>query len=204
MINKLLLTIFSLTFPAALAAVPALAQNTPEAAVISARDQFFDIKRRSIELERMKRESEKRPASRDLTLKFPEIKKDFETIQKLNFDLLKLTAAASAETPLDNAAVSKLAAEINARAARLKSNLFPDEPKQNKEAGNKTQSPAAESESKDLKTLLGALDESINRFVHNGMFRNLKLVNPPDFAKAQKDVETVINLSRAIKVKTKS
>jgi hypothetical protein len=207
MINKLLSAFFSLIFLAAAAAFPAQAQNTPEAAVLSAREQFFDIKRRSIELERMKRDSEKRPVNRDLTRRFPEIKKDFETIQKLNYDLLELTTAA-AKTPLNNATVSKLAAEINTRAARLKSNLFPDdEERQNdKETENKPQSPAAVAslESQDLKTLLRALDESINSFVHNAMFQNLKLVNPSDSAKAQKDVEAIIKISSAIKVKTKN
>lgn len=197
MINKLLLTIFLLAFLAALSP----AQNTPEAAILSAREQFFDIKKRSIELERMKRESEKRPANQDLTLKFPEIKKDFETIQKLNFNLLELAAA---KTPLSDAAVSRLASEINQRAARLKSNLFPDEPKQNRESQNEQQSPAAAAESQDLKTLLGALDESINSFAHNPMFQNLKLVNPSDFVKAQKDLEIVISISHAIKAKTKN
>ncbi|HLL99476.1 MAG TPA: hypothetical protein VK400_00340 [Pyrinomonadaceae bacterium] len=129
------------------------------------------------------------------------IKKDFETIQKLNFDLFELAAA---RTPLNRAAVSKLAAEINQRAARLKSNQFPAEPKQDKDSQNKQQSPAAATESQDLKMLLGALDKSINSFAHNPMFQNLKLVNPSDFVKAQKDLEIVISLSHEIKAKTKN
>lgn len=203
MINKLLLAIFLLSFFALVAASPAPAQNTPEAAIISARDQFFDIKRRSIELERMKRESQKRPSSQNLTLKFTEIKKDFETIQKLNYELLEFAA----KKPLNYAAVSKSASEINQRAARLKSNLFPppdDAEPDDKESPNKEQSPAAKFESQELKTLLGALDKSINNFVHNAIFQNLKLVNPADSVKAQKDLEAVISIAQAIKVKTKN
>lgn len=194
MIKKLFLVIFLLT----ISALATPAQMNPEQALLKARDQFSDIKNRSVELERMKRETSKRPTSQHLTLNFPEIKKDFEKIQKLNSDILQLTAA---KTPPDYAAVTKFVSEINHRAARLRSNLFPSEPKQKNEAKNKQQT---DFESKDIKTLLGVMDKFINSFVHSSIFQNVKLVNSADSIKAQKDLESVINVSYAIKAKTKN
>lgn len=194
MIKKLLMAIFLLTVNAA----AVFAQINPEQSIKNARDQFSDIKNRSIELERMKREANKRPVSRDFTPKFPQIKEDFEQIQKINGGVLRLTAV---KTPVNYDAVLKLVSEINHRAVRLKSNLFPAEPKQKKEAQNKQQTV---NETENIKTLVEALDKSINSFVHSSIFQNLNLVNSADSLKAQKDLETVIKVSFAIKEKPKN
>jgi hypothetical protein len=190
MIKKLLLAIF--LFAVSAAATPA--QINPEKAILNAREQFFDIKNRSIELERMKRDSHKRPVSRDVTRKFPAIKEDFEQIQKINSDVFKLT---SVKTPIDYAVVLKFVSEINRRAIRLKSNLFSAETKMKSKQ-------EIVAEPQDIKTLLVDLDKCINSFVHSSIFQNVKLVNSEDSRKAQKDLETVINVSNAIKVKTKN
>ncbi len=175
-----------------------LAQSTAEQAVKNARDRFSDIKNRSIEMERIKREANKRTVGENFTLKFSEIKEDFERIQKINDDLLRLTAA---ETPPNYPTVLKFVSEVNRRAARLQSNLFPAEPELKKEAKNKQ--PISD-ESPKVKTLLAALDKSINSFVHSSLFQNINLVNTADSLKAQKDLETVINVSSAIKAKIKN
>lgn len=172
------------------------AQAKPEQALNEARDQFFDIKKRSIELERAKREAGKFSISENLTIKFPEIKNDFEEIQKLNDEIFQLTAS---ETLPQNSAVHKSAAAIMRRAVRLQSNLFPTEQKPKKESPEKI----TNQETRDAKTLLKILDESINSFVHNAMFQNINLINPADALKAQKDLETVISASGALKAKTK-
>lgn len=193
MIKKFFLAIFALTVLAAVTS----AQMNPEQAILSAREQFSDIKNRSMELERMKRESYKRAASNIYAAKFPAIKEDFEAIQKLNDAVTKLTAA---KTPLNTTVVAKFVEQINQRAARLKSNLFSDEdePKKNaKENQSKTAVP------RELKTLLADLDKSVVRFVHSPIFQNLNLVNSTDSLKAQKDLEKVIVLSRAVKLQTK-
>ena len=190
MMRKLFLAIFLLTVSAA----ATWAQVSPEQSIINARDQFFDIKNRSIELERTKREGYKRPVGDDSAMKFPEIKEDFERIQRLNSDLFELT---SVKAPIDNAAVLKFVAEINRRAGRLKSNLFTTE----RETKNKGQ---ITPESKDIKRLLSDLDKFINSFVHSSIFQNIKLVNSEDSLKAQKDLETVISISNAIKGKAKN
>lgn len=193
MIKKILLAIFLLGFSAAV--IPA--QANPEQAVLNAREQFSDIKKRSMELERIKRESGKRAVSDNLTQKFPAIKEDFEQIQKINSDVLKLTAA---KQSLNYSAVLKSVAEIKRRAVRLKSNLFASEPEENNETKNKSQ---AIPETQDIKILLGALDKSIDSFVHSSIFQNIKLVNSDDSLKAQNDLENVIKISSAIKEKIK-
>ena len=47
------------------------------------------------------------------------------------------------------------------------------------------------------------MDKSVNSFVHSSMFQNINLVNSDDSLKAQKDLETVIKTSFAIKEKVK-
>ena len=173
-----------------------LAQSKIEQSVINARDQFSDIKNRSAELERMKSDSYKRPVSEKLPVKFPEIKEDFELIQKKNDEILRIIAL---QTPLNYEAVYKLVSEINSRAVRLKSNLFATGASEKKVAKNKQ----GNSEKKDIKTLFVVLDEYINRFVHSSIFQNKNLVNSKDSFKAQEDLEIIIKVSNEIKIKTK-
>jgi len=193
MIKQLLLAIFLLT----VSAVATLAQSSVEQAAKNARDQFTDIKNRSIEMERVKRGANKRTASGNSTPKFPEIKEDFEQIQKICSDVLQSTAV---KTPINYADVLKFVSEINHRAVRLKSNLFSAEPKRKQEAKNKQQIVA---EQQDIKTLLDTLDKSINSFVHSPIFHNVNLVNSQDSLNAQNDLETVIKISFSIKEKAK-
>ncbi len=194
MMKKFLIAIFLLG--ASVAATPA--QSKADQTIANARDEFFDIKNRSIDMERMKREAYKRTVSENFTLKFPEIKEDFERIQKINGEILRLTVA---KTPTNYSTVLKFVSEVNRRAARLQSNLFPAEPELKKEAKNKQ--PISD-ESPDVKTLLAALDESINSFVHSSLFQNINLVNTADSLKAQKDLETIIKVSSRIKAKIKN
>ena len=194
MIKKFFLAIFAL----AVFTIAAGAQMNPEQSVLSAREQFSDIKNRSMELERIKRESYKRPAGNIYATKFPAIKGDFEAIQKLNDAITKLTAA---KTPLNFAAVAKFVEQINQRAARLKFNLFSDETEPKKNAKEIQPETAAQPE---LKTLLDELDKSVVRFVHNPIFQNLNVVNLSDSQKAQKDLDKILTLSRAVKMQTKN
>ncbi len=193
MIKKLFLAIFLVSISAA----ATKAQINPEKAVMTARDQFSDIKNRSLELERMKRESSKRSSDEDMTLNFPRIKEDFEEIQKINSSIFRLI---STQTPARDATVFKLVSELKARAVRLKSHLFADKSDAKKEAKNKRQIV----EQQNLKTLFEALDESINSFVHNPIFHNINIVNSKDSLKAQKDLEIVIDISDAIRAVAKN
>jgi hypothetical protein len=188
--------LLSAIFLLAVSAAATSAQKSVEQAAINARDQFTDIKNRSIEMERIKRDANKRPASDNATPKFPEIKKDFEQIQKLSSDVLELSAV---KTSISYAVVLRFVSEINHRAVRLKSNLFSAEPEQNQEAKNKQQI----FEARDIRTLLNTLDVSINNFVHSSIFQNLSVINSQDSLKAQNDLETVIKISHSIKEKAK-
>ncbi|MCU1288510.1 MAG: hypothetical protein JWN60_739 [Acidobacteria bacterium] len=169
------------------------AQNNPEQALKNVRDRFSDIKNRSIELERTKRDAGKAHRGGDPAQRFPEIKEDFERIQILNTEILQPFVK---KTPLDFSAVYESASEINRRAERLKSNLFSGKAKPPKDSGNKEQIKA---DRQTLENLLIALDNSINDFVHSSIFQNINLVNSKDSLKAQSDLETTIKLSFLIK-----
>lgn len=173
------------------------AQSAAEQAVKNARDQFSNIKNRSIDLERVKRDANKRPATDSSAPRFPKIKEDFEEIQKLGVEALRLTEM---RAPVNYAAVLKYVSEINQRAARLKSNLFSAEPEHERETKNKQQ---IKVEPPDIKTLLENLDKSIYSFARNSIFQNVILVNSQDSLKAQNDLETVIKISSSIKEKAK-
>lgn len=189
MIKQILLAVFLLLV--SFAASPA--QSAAEQAIKNARDQFSDIKERSIEMERVKRDAVKRPATDDSTSKFPEIKEDFEQLQKLSSDVLQLTAV---KTPINYADVLKLISEVNHRAVRLNSNLFSAEPKQKRETKNKQQIVNA---SQDIKTLSEVLDKSVTSFAHNSLFQNVNLVNSQDSLNAENDLQIVIKISSTIK-----
>jgi uncharacterized protein YdhG (YjbR/CyaY superfamily) len=151
-------------------------------------DVMPGVKGRSNEMERVKRDIEKPEKKKSAEETFPQIKEDFEQIQSVNSNVLQATASGAA---LDYARISDAAAEIKKRATRLKSNLFGTEnEKQSKEKEEKVQ--------QDLKTLLPALDDAINSFVHSPMFQNTKVVNPEDSAKARHDLEIVIKLSTRV------
>ncbi len=91
--------------------------------------------------------------------------------------------------------VIKYVSEINRRAERLHSNLFPQE------KDNKSADKVKTSETEDLKTLLNLLDTSITDFVHSPIFRNLNVVNFQESQKAQKDLTLIIEISSAVKEK---
>jgi hypothetical protein len=152
------------------------------------RDSMSDIKGRSNEIERVKREGGK-PASNPEE-RFPQIKEDYERIQIVNSEVLQAGAPGEAK---DYGRVSEAASEIKKRATRLKSNLFAaDSEKQSKEKGQDAEEP------RDLKALLAALDSALNSFIGNPIFQNTKVVDPEDSLKARQDLEKVIKLSARV------
>lgn len=146
------------------------------------------IRTRSGELERVRRESLKpdRKAGPSPEDKFPQIKEDFERIQLVNGDVLQSAAT-------DYAHMAEAAEEVRRRAARLGSNLFPPDHEKKPKAGHKE-----ETDERDLKSLLSALDGAIDRFVHSPIFQNIKVVNPQDSAKARQELEEIIKLSARV------
>ncbi|HZE70208.1 MAG TPA: hypothetical protein VE135_11870 [Pyrinomonadaceae bacterium] len=152
------------------------------------KDNVSDLKGRSNEIERVKRDAEKPEASP--APNFSQIKEDFERIQIINSDVLQVNASSGSPA---YESISEAAAEIKKRAIRLKSNLFPKSEKQSKENG-----PGIENQ--DLKALLGVLDKAVADFTHSPMFQNTKVVTPQDSTNAQKDLEKVIKFSAEIKL----
>src|SRR6185295_658687 len=162
------------------------AQLPPGVGTGGRRDKSIEDKYRSDELERLHRDSHT-PDYRPTAARFPEIKEDFERIQIINSDLLRLAAS---DAGFDYERISEAAAEITKRATRLKSNLFPSGSKEReKEVGPRS------GPQENLKFLLTALDQVILDFVHNPLFQNTKVVNPEDSTRAEKELQKIINLS---------
>lgn len=156
----------------------------PVGADRNARDPTSDIKGRSNEIERIKREAD-HPEERPALPAFPQIKEDFERLQIVNSDILQAGMRAGT---LPYKQISEAAAEMKKRAIRLKSNLFPSDsgerPKEKETKGPQ-----------DMKSLLAALDSALFSFVSSPIFQNIKVVDPQDSLKAQAELEKVIKLS---------
>jgi hypothetical protein len=161
------------------------------------RDSASDVKGRSNEIERVTRDAKKPESRRSENSPAPapapdfeQIKGDFERIQIINADVLQAPVPSGGH---DYERISESASELNNRAIRLRSNLFP--PKPSKES--KEKQPQAEEQ--DLKSLLSSLDDSINSFAHSPMFQNTKVVTPEDSATAQKNLDAIIKISARIR-----
>jgi hypothetical protein len=159
------------------------------------KDSTSDVKGRSNEIERVKRDLEK-PESETTTSAAPpgfsQIKEDFERIQIINSDVLQVNASSGLPA---YERIAEAAAEMEKRAVRLKTNLFAPKPvKQAKE-----KAPSA-TEQQELKALLPALDKAIADFTHSPIFQGTGVANAADIANAQKELEKVINFSGDIKV----
>lgn len=157
------------------------------------RDSASDLKGRSNEMERVSRDAKKpdsRRSENPSAPNFEQIKEDFERIQIINGNVLQAPVPSGGH---NYERISESASELNNRAIRLRSNLFP--PKPSKESKEKP----PQAEDQDLKSLLTSLDESIYRFTHSPIFQNIKVVTPEDSATAQKDLDAVIKASASIR-----
>ena len=163
-----------------------------------------NVKMRSVELERVKREAEKSGKSEyvvvnaDATSKFSEIREDFEGMQKSQAAIVK---AYTMTEKIDYAAISEAAASLNKNATRLNSNLFTTvqvkkKKKKKKKKGEETEGAKVQIEStKSVKDLIVELDNAIGEFVTSKMFGNLQVVEPEVAEKASKDLGRIIATS---------
>jgi hypothetical protein len=155
------------------------------------------IKLRSIELARIKREAGKTPSDNPGPAgvnHFLEIKEDFEKIQLLENDIVKVYTTGK---QIEYTRIAAFSAEINKSASRLKENLFslpnkvpknlPDEP----EIKEKTLP-------NGVKDLIVELDNTIGAFVSNPIFLSSKKAKPKEIEKAETDLAQVIRLSIAL------
>lgn len=164
-----------------------------------------NIKDRSMELERIKREMYKEDS------RFPEdarqmnvarIKKDFERIQVV-FDT-GIVRTYRMSNPMDYGKISESASELRERALRLRSNLFPDLSKKNKEeAAGVAAAKLVGSPSEVVRNLIIGLNGSLAAFVASPIFQNIKVVDPGASEKARLDLETVIAQSLELSEKAR-
>lgn len=155
---------------------------------VSPRDKALEDKYRSDDIERIHRASATIPKERSVT-RFPQIKEDFEGIQLINITTLQ---APTLDLNRDQDRIAEATGEIKKRASRLKSNLFPSDSKVREK-------PSERHYPQGLKSLLADLDRVISNFVHNPMFENTRVVNSEDSAKAEQDLELIIELSTKAK-----
>ncbi|MDQ2747401.1 MAG: hypothetical protein M3T96_09090 [Acidobacteriota bacterium] len=134
------------------------------------------------------------PPEDHLTTIFPQIKEDYESIQKSQVGIID--AYANGKTA-DYAQIAKLAAEINRNAVRLDSNLFspPAAPEAKKE-----EKPTVEknTETKNLRGLIVELDDAVAAFISSSMFQNLRTADPTVSEKARQDLQQIIKSSEAV------
>ena len=164
-----------------------------------------DIKTRSIELERIKRDAEKpdvngqRTPSPEAVAKFEEIKEDFEGLQRKQDEILK---AYTGGKQVDLEKIASNSELMNKHALRLETNLFPavDVKKGKKKPKDmkSEDSPVATLPS-DLKSLIVEQDNTLATFVGNPMFTNPQVANVADNTKAHADLKKLILLTAALK-----
>jgi hypothetical protein len=153
-----------------------------------------NIKDRSIELERIDREMRKSDKSGETTAKmnFEQIKEDFEQIQVV-FDT-GIVKTYQMTNPMDYKKISASASELKDRATRLRSNLFPDRPKKEKDKkANPVIVPLVGAPAEVVKNLIVSLNGSLASFVASPIFQTTnKVVDPKASEAARLDLENII------------
>ncbi len=157
-------------------------------------EKFYEMRDRANELTQMREELSK-PEEKKPEASFPKIKKDFEKLQIINTEKLQKNSIGN---KLNYKLIAEAAEEINDRAFKLKTALFPEE--------NSDKSSVIMPENLtagDFQKIIIALDNSIYRFVSSPIFQNTKLVKPEDSQAAQKELEKIILLSRVLESNAK-
>lgn len=175
--------------------VCANAQNVPPPPTPIAEKDVREntTKMRSIELERIKRESQKNrrvESTKEREIRFAKIKKDFEDIQKLQDSIIKTYTTGKT---INYPKISKAAANMRKNALRLDENLFGA--KQKKEDKNKR---SKNSKQKSVRDLIIELDNAIGKFIKSPIFQNTKVVDSEVSKKAQSELEEIMRLSNML------
>ncbi len=201
---KQAVVLIALIFSAAIWSGVFAQSNTPPPATGDVDLRDTDVKRRSVEMERIERDAKKgdrktsqanKKAAEDrLAAKFGEIKIDYEQMQLSQDAIVKAYQTGS---KIDYAQISKSAQEINKSAARLNSNLFPAEEKdgKKKEEKKKDKSEKQSGQAKSVRDLIVDLDNAIGVFVKSPIFQNLRVVDAEVSKKAERELEKIIELS---------
>lgn len=169
-------------------------QSNAPAVADNANPQDTNIKMRSVELERAKREDERNATAyevainSDIETKFPQIREDFEGIQTSQSAIIK---AYSTGEKVDYATIESSAMEINKSAKRLDSNLFAEKWDDSKDKSKDEEKEQA----KSVRTLIVELDNSIGELVTSSMFQNLRVVDPEVAKKARTNLANIMQIS---------
>lgn len=179
---------------AVVTAQDAPAVSTP--AVADNAQPFNDnIKLRSVELDRIKREAEKTAVLRrenGKELKFSLIKEDFEGIQTQQ---MKIVEAYTMSETVDYKAISKSSDKITEMAVRLRANVFAPEDKPAKTTGDEKENPYF---GKSVRDLIVTLDNAIGEVVTNPMWQKLAVIDRDNSVKAEASLLKVIEASSAL------
>lgn len=154
---------------------------------------------RSIELEKVKRNAN-RPyqsgTNEESSIKFDEVKKDFEDIQRLQMVVVR---AYTHGEKIDYKKIKQASGEMTKRAIRLRDNLFSDSSKSHSVVdGNANAHP------KEVKDLIVQLDNAVWIFVDSPIFKDLKTVDPVASEKTNDDLSRIISLSRLLSIKAEA
>lgn len=169
----------------------------------NATPQDNTIKMRSVELERVKRqsttpESEKfAPVNSKIEAKFPEIKEDFEGMQVAQAAIV--TAYSTGKT-IDYALIETNAEAVTAKAKRLDGNLFPEASTEKKKSEPKK---SEEEKPKTIRELIVELDNTIGSFVSSKIFANLKVIEPEVAVSTRTDLLKIRELSEKLAAEAK-
>lgn len=175
--------------------VPAVADN--------ASPQDNSLKMRSVEMERVKRETAQAEAAKfapintKMETKFPEIKEDFEGIQVSQSAII---SAYTTSKTIDYALIESTADAINKKAKRLDANLFPGATSQETKEQSKEKK---EAKPKSMRDLIVELDNAIGSFVSSKIFANLKVIEPEVAIKTRTDLLKIQELSEKLGLEAK-
>lgn len=154
-----------------------------------------EIKLRSVEIERMKRDAAKYNSNKSnvrTKAKFAEIKEDFEDIQKLQSSIVKIYTTGKT---INYSKISKSSREMNKNALRLNENLFETESDKDLEKIK-----IINTEPINVRNLIIDLDNAIGKFVENPMFKNSKIVKSETSKNAQVELRKIISISDKLSV----
>jgi hypothetical protein len=155
------------------------------------RDEYDNgIRMRSIELERIKRENYSSAmaakAAEHRRLNYTQIKKDFESIQNLQNQIVKTYVTGK---QINYQRIGELASKLNECAVRLDKNLSLSTEDAEKKSKRKS------SEPEDVKDTIVILDKSVGKFVTSPVFQNLNVVETKVADKAEFELQNIIRLS---------
>lgn len=155
-----------------------------------------DIKLRSVELDRIKREAEKTATLRredGKELNFSIVKDDFEGIQKEQMSIIE---AYTRGEEINYPQISKSSNTITEMAVRLRANVFFAEPSAaTVEAKQEGENPYS---GKSVRDLIIALDNAIGEVVESPMWQKLAVVDSEMAKTVEASLIDVINASNAL------